>query len=266
MHTRKLAIVVQPNISLMDNQVQVTPTLTLALTLTLTLTLALTFSPNPNPTPTSSQPRQELNALAAKCGEAPWASAIHCEDKSNEHVALDGRYRVVCVSEQRALAPNFMRQLSGLHKEGKLLLIAVDEAHIISECSPGYRPLYRQLAKLRQVAQAVPFLALTATATPEVRADIVTSLMLRQPLMAIESIYRPELYLAREPRPQGGPKKVVARIAAGQKPLPAPSPPAPPRSSLGRSAKLACLAAYGPTPTTNHRRPHSSESPGKATA
>jgi len=99
------------------------------------------------------------------------------------------------------------------------LLIAVDEAHVISECSTTYRPLYRRLAELRQrlandvpCAQLVPLLALTATATPEVRADIVALLELRQPLMALESIYRPELYLAREPRPQGGPKKVVARI------------------------------------------------------
>ena len=174
-HTGKLAIVVQPNISLMDNQMD------------------------------------ELNALATKCGEAPWASVLHCEDKTREHDVLSGRFRVVCVSEQRALRPTFMDQLSALHKKGGLLLVAVDEAHVISECSVDYRDLYRQLSKLRQALPNVPFLALTATATPEVRDDIIKTLKLRQPFMAVESIYRPELHLAREPRPQG-PGKVVARV------------------------------------------------------
>ena len=60
-------------------------------------------------------------------------------------------------------------------------LIAVDEAHCISEWGHDFRPEYRQLADLRNLFPEVPFMALTATATGRVREDIVTHLKLREP-------------------------------------------------------------------------------------
>src|ERR1017187_2558588 len=59
--------------------------------------------------------------------------------------------------------------------------LAIDEAHCISEWGHDFRPEYRQLAKLRAALPTVPVMALTATATERVRADIVTHLRLREP-------------------------------------------------------------------------------------
>jgi ATP-dependent DNA helicase RecQ len=72
-------------------------------------------------------------------------------------------------------------------------LLAVDEAHCISEWGHDFRPEYRQLANLRQLFPAVPMMALTATATERVRKDIVTLLKLREPSCYVASFNRPNL-------------------------------------------------------------------------
>src|ERR1044072_9290862 len=72
-------------------------------------------------------------------------------------------------------------------------LIAVDEAHCISEWGHDFRPEYRQLAQLRELFPDVPFMALTATATERVRADIVQHLKLRDPGCYVASFNRPNL-------------------------------------------------------------------------
>ena len=79
--------------------------------------------------------------------------------------------------------------------------MAVDEAHCISESNDQYRKEFRELGGLRQCVPGVPFIALTATAAPHVREDILDVLQLSNPLMAVESIYRPHLFLARELKP-----------------------------------------------------------------
>jgi len=72
-------------------------------------------------------------------------------------------------------------------------LIAVDEAHCISEWGHDFRPEYRQLAELRGHFPGVPLMALTATATGRVREDIVTHLQLRDPSVFVASFNRPNL-------------------------------------------------------------------------
>ncbi len=72
-------------------------------------------------------------------------------------------------------------------------LIAMDEAHCISEWGHDFRPEYRQLAQLRELFPTVPFMALTATATTRVREDIVTHLKLREPKCYVASFNRPNL-------------------------------------------------------------------------
>jgi ATP-dependent DNA helicase RecQ len=75
----------------------------------------------------------------------------------------------------------------------KVNLLAVDEAHCISEWGHDFRPEYRQLADLRQLFPTVPMMALTATATERVRKDIVTLLKLREPRCYVASFNRPNL-------------------------------------------------------------------------
>ena len=78
-------------------------------------------------------------------------------------------------------------------KRMKINLIAVDEAHCISQWGYDFRPAYLQLAILRELLPAVPVLALTATATPEVQHDIQEKLAFRQPLVFKKSFARANL-------------------------------------------------------------------------
>jgi ATP-dependent DNA helicase RecQ len=70
-----------------------------------------------------------------------------------------------------------------------LKLIAVDEAHCISEWGHDFRPSYRNLAGLKQRFNGIPILALTATATPRVKNDIASQLALKDPLNVRGPIY-----------------------------------------------------------------------------
>ncbi|KAJ3682940.1 hypothetical protein LUZ60_013167 [Juncus effusus] len=75
-----------------------------------------------------------------------------------------------------------------------ICLLAVDEAHCISEWGHDFRKEYKQLHLLRESLSNVPFVALTATATEKVRNDIICSLEMRNPYIAIGSFDRANLF------------------------------------------------------------------------
>ncbi|XP_058813595.1 bifunctional 3'-5' exonuclease/ATP-dependent helicase WRN-like [Topomyia yanbarensis] len=77
----------------------------------------------------------------------------------------------------------------------QLVLIAIDEAHCLSKWGHDFRPAYRHLGVIRTVCPRIPILAVTATATPNVREDIVTSLGLRNPQVLCTGFDRPNLEL-----------------------------------------------------------------------
>lgn len=70
--------------------------------------------------------------------------------------------------------------LTNLKKSINITLVAIDEAHCVSQWGHDFRPSYRNLGKIRQVLPNIPFLAVTATATVKVKDDIKESLKLRQ--------------------------------------------------------------------------------------
>ncbi|PKP26456.1 MAG: RecQ family ATP-dependent DNA helicase [Bacteroidetes bacterium HGW-Bacteroidetes-2] len=72
-------------------------------------------------------------------------------------------------------------------------LIAIDEAHCISQWGNDFRPAYKNLLILRKLHPGVPFIALTATATPEVLADTINELELKKPNILQKSFYRENL-------------------------------------------------------------------------
>ena len=101
----------------------------------------------------------------------------------------NGEFRLLYVAPERLMLSGFLSDL----KRWNVNLLAVDEAHCISEWGHDFRPEYRQLAELRALFPAAPMMALTATATERVRKDIVTLLKLRDPSCYVASFNRPNL-------------------------------------------------------------------------
>lgn len=109
-----------------------------------------------------------------------------------------------------------------------LKLIAVDEAHCISEWGHDFRPSYRNLAGLKKRFHGLPILALTATATPRVKQDIVEQLALENPLVVRGSFFRPNLRLFAMRKGQGdGVRDMILRLV---------------RARRGQSGIIYCLS------------------------
>lgn len=100
-----------------------------------------------------------------------------------------GKYRLLYVAPERLMLSGFLEDL----KKWDVRLIAIDEAHCISEWGHDFRPEYRQLSELRTHFPNVPVMALTATATARVREDIVEHLHLKAPSCYVASFNRPNL-------------------------------------------------------------------------
>jgi ATP-dependent DNA helicase RecQ len=100
-----------------------------------------------------------------------------------------GEYRMLYVAPERLMLDTFLERAVNWN----IAQFAIDEAHCISEWGHDFRPEYRELKKLRTHFPEVPMMALTATATERVRADIVKQLKLREPRCYVASFNRPNL-------------------------------------------------------------------------
>jgi len=100
------------------------------------------------------------------------------------------RIKLLYVSPERLSIPDFRGSL----KDFDLSLVAVDEAHCISEWGHEFRPDYRSLGLLRTEFPDIPIAAFTATATRQVQDDVVRLLGLRDPLVVRASFDRPEIF------------------------------------------------------------------------
>jgi ATP-dependent DNA helicase RecQ len=100
-----------------------------------------------------------------------------------------GDYRMLYVAPERLMLDTFLERALNWN----IAQIAIDEAHCISEWGHDFRPEYRELKKLRTHFPDVPVMALTATATERVRADIIKQLKLREPRCYVASFNRPNL-------------------------------------------------------------------------
>ena len=127
------------------------------------------------------------------------ATAIHSGMEYKEiQRALDnclyGGCKFLYLSPERLSSPIFLACLPEL----PIRLIVVDECHCISQWGYDFRPSYLKIAEMRRYYPSVPLLALTATATPEVVADVMARLSFREPHVISSSFARDNLqYIVR---------------------------------------------------------------------
>lgn len=103
--------------------------------------------------------------------------------------AAAGRLQMLYVAPERFGNGAFTAALRGL----RIALLAIDEAHCISQWGHDFRPSYRELGNVRERLGSPAIVALTATADPRVRDDIVQRLGLREPLVHVAGFDRPNL-------------------------------------------------------------------------
>jgi superfamily II DNA helicase RecQ len=88
--------------------------------------------------------------------------------------------RLLYVTPEQCALDNFRKAIRVVHEQGELARIAVDEAHCISEWGHDFRPSYKELRWFRDSFPNVPIICLTATATLQVRQDVVKTLALSE--------------------------------------------------------------------------------------
>ena len=117
-------------------------------------------------------------------------SSLDAATQQQRMAELDrGAHKLLYIAPERVLMGNFLARLARWNVEA----LVVDEAHCISEWGHDFRPDYRNLGELRAAHPGAPIVALTATATPQVRGDIIAQLKLRDPAVYLSSFNRPNL-------------------------------------------------------------------------
>ncbi len=129
------------------------------------------------------------------------AGALHSELDPAEARAItrdliEQQLDLLYVSPERLLASGTMDRLSHL----QLALFAIDEAHCVSQWGHEFRPEYRALACLAERFPGVPRVALTATADPRTRSDILHALRMDDAEVFVSSFHRPNLQIGAQPK------------------------------------------------------------------
>lgn len=123
-----------------------------------------------------------------------------------------GEVKLVYLAPERLMSGEFLSVV----RSWSVTALAVDEAHCISEWGHDFRPEYRRLRELREALPDVPAIALTATATPRVREDILTQLALRDAAVFLASFNRPNLNYLVEPKQDAASRIVQFIRSRGQ--------------------------------------------------
>jgi ATP-dependent DNA helicase RecQ len=115
------------------------------------------------------------------------------EARRIERDLLAGRLVLLYAAPERILTPRFLAMLDSLHERGLLSLIAIDEAHCVSQWGHDFREEYLGLSQLHERYADVPRIALTATADDHTRADIIERLALESAQLFVASFDRPNI-------------------------------------------------------------------------
>lgn len=148
-------------------------------------------------TPLISLMKDQVDNLRAL--DIPTAAIHSGLTRAEQKLAFDrcrlGKIKILYLSPEKLLGKAFLDRLT----EIDVSLIVVDEAHCISQWGYDFRPSYLKIANLRNIYPEAPILALTASATPEVTADIMAQLRFRTQNLFSKSFNRPNIsYIVRK--------------------------------------------------------------------
>jgi ATP-dependent DNA helicase RecQ len=184
--------------------------------------------------------KDQVDAMAEVGLRATFLNSTLTYDQRRERVAglWRGEYELVYAAPEGIEA-----SAGGALSRARLSLIAVDEAHCISQWGHDFRPAYRNLAGLKRRFGEIPILALTATATPNVTRDIVEQLALRAPVHFRGEFFRPNLRIStyKKGEDAGNVREQIVRVA---------------RSHRGDSGIVYCLSRKATEATAEHLRAH----------
>lgn len=141
--------------------------------------------------PLVSLMKDQVDALRRKGIPAAYVNSTLSAKQRAEAIeqARSGVVKILYLAPERLRLPGFLDVLKSLN----VSLLAIDEAHCISDWGHDFRPDYRSLSLLRRELSGVPVIALTATATPVVRKDILAQLQMKGAGVFVSSFNRPNL-------------------------------------------------------------------------
>jgi len=137
--------------------------------------------------------QDQVDALTARGVRATFINSTlsDSERADRQRRMREGEYKLVYVAPERFRSEAFVNALI----DARIALYAIDEAHCISQWGHDFRPDYATLGQVRKRLRPPRTVALTATATPEVRDDITRVLLMKEPQHFVAGFDRPNLFL-----------------------------------------------------------------------